>query len=153
MKYSGFSQPLDRFAIGLAVCSARCASPRLAVVIGLFSLLLTAAAPLAIAGRFSDSGWVATWTASPQASEPGLIPDLNNQTVRLIVHATVGGNQLRIRLSNAYGTQPLLIGDAHVAVSACALLPTIVAGTDQALTFGGQSTIAIPVRAVILVIR
>jgi uncharacterized protein YbjT (DUF2867 family) len=120
------------------------------ISLGLFSLLLTAAAPLAMAGRFSDSGWVATWTASPQASEPGLIPDLNNQTVRLIVHATVGGNQLRIRLSNAYGTQPLLIGDAHVAVSACALLPTIVAGTDQALTFGGQSTITIPVRAVIL---
>jgi hypothetical protein len=128
----------------------RCASLRWAVVIGLFSLLLTAAAPLALAGQFPGFGWTATWTASPQSSEPGLIPDLNNLTVRLIVHATVGGNQLRIRLSNAYGTQSLLIGDAHVAVSACALLPTIVPATDQALTFGGQSTITIPVGAVIL---
>lgn len=150
MKYSGFSQPLDRFAVGLAACSARRASLRWAVVIGLFSLLLTAAAPLAMAARFPSSGWVATWTASPQASEPGLIPDLNNQTVRLIVHTTIGGNQLRIRLSNAYGTQPLLIGDAHVAVSASPFIPTIVPGTDQALTFGGQSAITIPVGAVIL---
>jgi lysophospholipase L1-like esterase len=150
MRYLGLLQPVDRFAVGLAARSARCASLRWAVVIGLFSLLLTAAAPPAVAGRFPGSGWAATWTASPQSSAPGLIPDLNNQTVRLIVHATVGGNKLRIRLSNAYGTQPLVIGDAHVAVSSCALLPTIVSGTDQALTFGGQSTITIPVGAVIL---
>jgi hypothetical protein len=109
-----------------------------------------AAPSLVIAGGFPGFGWTATWTASPQSSEAGLIPDLNNQTVRLIVHATVGGNRLRIRLSNAYGTQPLLIGDAHVAVSASAYLPTIVSGTDQALTFGGQSTITIPVGAVIV---
>ena len=150
MKYVGFPRPLDRFALGLAACFARCVSLRWTVVIGLFSLLLTAVAPLAMAGRFPDSGWVATWTASPQSSEPGLIPDLNNQTVRMIVHATVGGNQLRIRLSNAFGTQPLLIGDAHVAVSASPFMPTIAPGTDQALTFGGQGAITIPVGAVIL---
>ena len=68
----------------------------------------------------------------------------------MIVHTTVGGNQLRIRLSNAYGTQPLLIGDAHVAVSASPFIPTIVPSTDQALTFGGQGTITIPAGAVIL---
>ena len=103
-----------------------------------------------MAGLLPDSRWVTTWTASPEASESGLIPDLNNQTVRMIVHTTVGGNQLRIRLSNAYGTQPLLIGDAHVAVSASPFIPTIVPSTDQALTFGGQGTITIPAGAVIL---
>jgi len=103
-----------------------------------------------MAGLLPESRWVATWTASPQSSEPGLIPDLNNQTVRMMVHVTVGGNQLRIRLSNAYGTQSLLIGDAHVAVSASPFVPTIVPGTDQPLTFGGQGAITIPAGAVIL---
>jgi lysophospholipase L1-like esterase len=129
---------------------ARCSSVRYALVTGISSLLLTAATPLLMAGLLPDSRWVATWTASPQSSEAGLIPDLNNQTVRMIVHTTVGGNQLRIRLSNAYGTQSLLIGDAHVAVSASPFIPTIVPGTDQALTFGGQGTITIPAGAVIL---
>jgi lysophospholipase L1-like esterase len=142
-----------RFALRQLECpptrSARY-SLRWVVLTGLFSLFLLAAPSLVIAGGFPGFGWTATWTASPQSSEAGLIPDLNNQTVRLIVHATVGGNRLRIRLSNAYGTQPLLIGDAHVAVSASAYLPTIVSGTDQALTFGGQSTITIPVGAVIV---
>jgi lysophospholipase L1-like esterase len=144
----------DRFALGQLLESppARFARYSLGWVLltGLFSLLLMAAPSLVVARGFAGTGWTATWTASPQSSEAGLIPDLNNQTVRMIIHATVGGNQLRIRLSNAYGTQPLLIGDAHVAVSASAFIPTIVAGTDQALTFGGQSTITIPVGAVIV---
>ena len=127
-----------RYSLGWFLLTALC------------SLLLMAAPSLVMARGFPGTGWTATWTASPQSSEAGLIPDLNNQTVRMIVHATVGGNQLRIRLSNAYGTQPLLIGDAHVAVSASAFIPTIVPATDQALTFGGQSTITIPVGAVIV---
>ena len=136
------AHPAERFA--------RCSSVRWALVTGISSLLLTAAAPLLMAGLLPESRWVATWTASPQSSEPGLIPDLNNQTIRMIIHPTVGGNQLRIRLSNAYGTQSLLIGDAHVAVSASPFIPTIVPGTDQALTFGGQGAITIPAGAVVL---
>ena len=154
MKIMGLSALLDIFAP--APCAhpparfARCSSVRLALVTGISSSLLTAATPLLMAGSLPEAGWVATWTASPESSEPGLIPDLNNQTVRMIVHTTVGGNQLRIRLSNAYGTQSLLIGDAHVAVSASPFIPTIVPGTDHALTFGGQGTITIPAGAVIL---
>lgn len=154
MKVFGLSTRFDIFTLGPralpVVRSARCSAVKWAPVTCLFLLLLTVAAPPGMAKPFPQSGWVATWTASPQASEPGLIPDLNNQTVRLIVHTTVGGNQLRIRLSNAYGTQSLLIGDAHVAVSASPFIPTIVPGTDQALTFDGQSTITIPPGAVIL---
>ena len=154
MKIVDLSTVLDLFSRGCrahpATRSGRPSSAKWALVTVLFSLLLPAAAPLLKARGFSEPAWVATWTASPQASEPGLIPDLNNQTIRMIIHPTVGGNQLRIRLSNAYGTQSLLIGDAHVAVSASPFIPTIVPGTDQALTFGGQGAITIPAGAVVL---
>ena len=154
MDIQSLSRRLDQFALGSpllpAARPARCSGLSWALVIGLSSLLLTAAAPPAIAEAFRQSDWVATWTASPQVSSSGLIPDLDNQTVRLIVHPTVGGDHLRIRLSNAYNTQPIVIGDVHVAVTGNPLLPTIVAGTDQALTFNGQSAITIPPGAVIL---
>ena len=115
------------------------------VVIALFLLLVTGRVA---AGTSSQGDWLATWTASPQNAASGLIPDLNNQTLRFVVHTTVGGNQVRIRISNAYGTQPLQIGDAHVAIAAGG--PAIVPGTDQPLTFGGQQAVTIPMGAVVL---
>ena len=59
-------------------------------------------------------GWVATWAASPQAPTP-LFPNpgnagFSNQTVRNIVFTSVAGNELRIRLSNTFGTRTLTVG-------------------------------------------
>jgi lysophospholipase L1-like esterase len=95
--------------------------------------------------------WVATWSASPQPPDPALTGtvDLNNQTLRLIVHTSLGGSQMRVRISNVFGTQPLVIGDAHVAIPSSAP-SSIVISTDQPLTFAGQSTVTIPAGAVIL---
>ncbi|MET4614779.1 lysophospholipase L1-like esterase [Stenotrophomonas sp. 2619] len=86
---------------------------------------LTAAALLAAstpAFAQAPAPWVASWQASPQpvwdASFlfPTLIPAaLEAQTVRQTARLSLGGNQLRIRLSNAYGTTPLRIGAASVA--------------------------------------
>src|SRR6188474_3027208 len=61
-------------------------------------------------------GWVGTWTASPQpASSP--LP-INGQTLRQIVHTSIGGDSVRIRLSNAYGSEDIVVGAARVAMSA-----------------------------------
>src|SRR5260370_27043338 len=73
--------------------------------------------------EFSDRGephWVGTWGASPQqpVTAFGSAPSFTNQTVREIVRISVGGEQFRVRLTNEFGTQPLLIGAAHVAISA-----------------------------------
>jgi lysophospholipase L1-like esterase len=88
--------------------------------------------------------WVATWTSAPVA--PGTAPEptraFENQTIRHIVHVSVGGNRVRVRLSNVFGTQPLVVGAAHVAVHAGGA--SIVPGTDRKLTFGGRRSITIP---------
>ena len=61
----------------------------------------------------------------------------NNQVVRLVVLGSVGGNQVRIRLSNEFGTVPLLVSAAHIALSDTGA--NILAGTDRTLTFNGGS--------------
>ena len=94
--------------------------------------------------RHSDNGhWVGTWSASPQAAAAPI--QINGQTVRQIVHTSLGGERVRVRLSNAYGTSALVIGSAHVAISAGGA--SIVGGTDRVLTFNGSPTITIPAGA------
>ena len=84
-----------------------------ATVLALVALVL---APLAMAKDEHQGRWVGTWSASPQAADAPI--QINGQTVRQVVHTSVGGQDVRIRLSNAYGVTPLVIGSAHVALSA-----------------------------------
>jgi lysophospholipase L1-like esterase len=70
----------------------------------------------------------------------------NNQTLRQIVHTSIGGSRVRVVLSNAYGTAPLTIGAAHVALRDKDSY--IATGSDRPLTFSGRPTIAIPANAV-----
>jgi hypothetical protein len=87
--------------------------------------------------------WVATWTVSPQRALAPLAID--GQTVRQIAHVSLGGTTVRVRLSNAYGAAPLVIGAAHLALSSGG--GSIAAGSDRVVTFGGSPTIAIPAGA------
>lgn len=118
------------------------------------SLAIAAATLLALAGialapaviakdRHDDGHWVGTWSASPQ---PVAAPiHINGQTVRQIAHTSLGGERVRVRLSNAYGTSALVIGAAHVAISSGGA--SIAQGTDRVLMFNGSPTIAIPAGA------
>ena len=113
---------------------------------GLAAVLVTvlALAPAAVAEDQPGSRhWVATWAVSPQRAPAPLAID--GQTLRQIVHVSLGGNKIRVRLSNAHGTSALVIGAAHVALSVGN--GAIVESTDRALTFGGSPTIAIPAGA------
>jgi lysophospholipase L1-like esterase len=67
---------------------------------------------------------------------------LSNQTLRLIVRASVGGSRARIRVSNEMGSAALNIGAARIALRASGA--ALVAGTDRQLLFGGRGTVAIP---------
>jgi lysophospholipase L1-like esterase len=69
---------------------------------------------------------------------PPPLSGLTNQTVRMIVRASIGGRTIRVRLSNAFGASPVLLGAAHVAVRASE--SAIVAGTDRTLTFSGRAS-------------
>ncbi|TWB59467.1 SGNH/GDSL hydrolase family protein [Nitrospirillum viridazoti] len=94
--------------------------------------------------------WVGSWMASAQAggadSTPPA-PGFTDATLRQVVHLTLGGARVRFRLSNAFGTAPLTIPGAHVALSAKeGKTPSaaIRAGSDHALTFNGQASVTIP---------
>ncbi len=69
-------------------------------------------------------------------------PTINNQTVRMVVHTSIGGRRVRVQLSNAFGTNPLPIGAAHLALHDKD--SSIVAGSDHALTFSGRASAVIP---------
>jgi lysophospholipase L1-like esterase len=91
--------------------------------------------------------WVASWGAPQQIPEQNnLLPaaDMQDATLRQVVRLSVGGKTLRVRFSNAFGTQALLIDAAHIARSADKASAKIVPGTDHALTFDGRSSISIP---------
>ena len=90
-------------------------------------------------------GWVATWAASPEPADPD--PDepllkLNGQTVRERVRISVGGDKIRVRLSNQYGSAPLTIGAATAALAVDAA--NVEPESLRSLTFGGRPTVTIP---------
>ena len=107
-----------------------------------------------IAGAAEKSHWVATWGASPApqlATEAEIRTEklqFENQTLREIVHTSIGSNMVRVRLSNAYGKQTVDIGAAHIALRAKG--SEITAGTDRILAFGGRPSVSIPPNALVL---
>jgi len=71
-----------------------------------------------------------------------------NQTLRQIVHVSVGGSRARVVLSNTFGTAPITIGAASIALRDKA--DAIQAAGSRPLTFSGRPTITIPPNAVAL---
>jgi lysophospholipase L1-like esterase len=104
-----------------------------------------------------SSRWVATWSSAPIAPGPTTIDTLfknpdrsrsfENQTIRHVVHTSVGGRRVRVRLSNAFGIEPLRVGAAQVAISSS---QAAVYPGGRRLTFSGQTGILIPAGAVAL---
>jgi len=97
----------------------------------------------------ANGHWVGTWGCGPQLTEPGNLPPapLAYSTLRQFVHTTIGGQHLRVRFSNAYGTNAVVIQSAHAALAAGALtnlLGAIDTTTDKALTFHGGTSVTIP---------
>ncbi len=89
--------------------------------------------------------WVGTWGCSPQLTEQKNMPPppgLESNTLRQVVQVSIGGNKLRIKFSNAFGTDPVTLVSTHIAVSAGG--SAIQTNTDTALTFQGQSSVTIP---------
>ena len=89
--------------------------------------------------------WVGTWATGPQLTETGNnppAPGLTNNTLRQVVFTSIGGQQLRLRLSNEFGDGPVTMTAVHVARSTSG--NAIDAATDTALTFGGAGCLTIP---------
>jgi lysophospholipase L1-like esterase len=93
------------------------------------------------AAEAPGDAWLGTWAAAPQPAFPGPLQRYDDRTLRLVVHTSVGGERVRIRLSNAYGRTPLHVAAAHVALRRRGA--EIDAASDRALSFGGQPGIVI----------
>ena len=91
-----------------------------------------------------------TQPAAQPAAQPPLPPiqSVSNQTLREIVHTSLGGSRYRVVLTNQFGTTPLTIGAAHLAVRATDA--TIGASSGKPLTFAGKPTTTVPVGAVMV---
>jgi lysophospholipase L1-like esterase len=72
-------------------------------------------------------------------------PGFDNQTIRQTVRISVGGQQIRIRFTNEYGTKPLVIGRARLAVADAHGNP--VSGTERDVLFSGSPTTTVPAGA------
>ena len=88
--------------------------------------------------------WVGTWGTSP-VSEGQPFED---QTLRQIVHISIGGDWLRVRFSNRFGTAPLVIDAASIGIRD--MDAAVVPGSLRVLTFGGETSIAIAAGAKVL---
>ena len=103
------------------------------------------AAGIANVAHAADDHWVATWSAAPMAADSALEESnagFNGQTLRQVVRVSIGGHEVRVRLSNAYGTRPLDIGAVHLALHDKG--SSTVPESDRALTFNGKTSITIP---------
>ncbi len=119
----------------------------------------------------ANERWVGTWgtsavvrprapggqapTGQPAQARPAqarrgganrTLPTFNNQTLRQIVRVSLGGERVRVVLSNAFGTAPLTIGAAHLALRAAE--SAIVPASDRELTFSGRPGMTIPAGSV-----
>src|SRR6185436_13184139 len=83
--------------------------------------------------------WVGTWATTPSPSEAGV--GFNNHTVRMHPRVSIGGDTVRVRVSNAYGNGPLALGAASVGLRDQG--PAIVPGSERQLTFGGSGSATI----------
>jgi lysophospholipase L1-like esterase len=89
--------------------------------------------------------WVGTWVCAPQLTEPKNLPPqpgLTSNTLRQVVHVSLGGKKLRVKFSNAFGNSPVEMSSAHIALPAGGA--AINKSTDQPLTFSGNNTVTIP---------
>ncbi len=102
------------------------------------------------AARVRTVQWVGTWGAAPLPPRPALgpmaaTPSFSNQTIRQIVRISAGGERVRVRFTNEYGTKPLRIGAARVAIADAS--GTVHAGSEQPILFAGQPSGVVPTGA------
>ena len=93
--------------------------------------------------------WITSWFRTPisttivtDTTTTDSPPNLNNQTVRLMLWPTAGGTQVKVKLTNLFTAFPVDIGAAHIALRN-GTGGSIVSGSDSTLTFGGLATITL----------
>jgi lysophospholipase L1-like esterase len=122
------------------------------------TLIVTFAIVLCVPSLLAKSEakkWVGTWASSPlldahakNAEELLTAGTQSGATLREVVHVSMGGETVRVRFSNLYGTSPLVIGAVEIAQTLKGV--AIVPGTNKAVTFNGQPSVSIPPGALVV---
>ena len=115
------------------------------------SAVLGSAAARIVLGADADRDakqWVGTWATAAQPFLPESLQTYRNQSLRLIVHTSVGGPKVRIKISNTYGDGPLLIGSAHIGRRRAAA--EIDPRSDRMLKFQGKSSTTVPAGSMVV---
>ena len=97
-----------------------------------------------------DRVWVGSWASSQQVPEAwnSLAPgDMTDMTMREIFHLSLGGQTVRVRLSNAFGREPLHFASVHIARALSAASSAIDPTTDRVVTFAGSREVTVPAGA------
>jgi lysophospholipase L1-like esterase len=98
----------------------------------------------------AQTRWVGSWATSQQVPEPknALPPDdLRDATLRQLVHLSIGGTELRVHISNRFGTAPLHFTSVHIARPVSTASAQILPATDKALTFSSKPDVIVPAGA------
>src|SRR6187200_668462 len=114
------------------------------------------AASLQTASARNGDNWVVSWTAPVQGpypvGNPSAQPDqkfafpepaagARDQTFRLIVRPDIWGRQARIRLSNAFGTQPVTFDGVYIGLQSGSA--ALIRGSNIPVTFAGTPSITV----------
>lgn len=114
-----------------------------------FALLALPLTPTADAAP--PTGWVGSWSVAvtPPGTSGLSATGVTDTTLRQVAHLSIGGPQLRVRLSNVYGTQPLVVGKVTVTprADAQAGTPTVDPAKLVPVLFNGRASVTIPVGA------
>lgn len=114
------------------------------------ALLWLAAAAYCSDSSEAETHWVGSWAAAQQLVEPDnalSAEDRRDATLRQIVHLSIGGSEIRLRLSNRFGTTPLHLTAVHVARSLSPKSDKTAPGTNENVTFSGFQDVTIPAHA------
>jgi lysophospholipase L1-like esterase len=134
----------------VAIILVRVCGPRLVSSFLFAAVVLFASMASAVRARQAQTQWVGSWAASQQLVEPNnaLDPEeFRDATLRQIVRLSLGGSDIRLRLSNRHGAAPLHITDVHIAQPAASGNGKIEPASDKAITFSGAADVTIPAHA------
>jgi lysophospholipase L1-like esterase/peptidoglycan/xylan/chitin deacetylase (PgdA/CDA1 family) len=135
---------------GAAALAAAAVRARLGLWRAVFCGVLSAVGVFPVEATETMPHWVASWAASQYEPEPqNRLPpeELRDATLRQVVHLSLGGTTLRVRLSNVVGTAPLHITATHVARALSPGSSAIDPTSDTAVTFAGEAAVTIPAGA------
>ena len=111
---------------------------RMLSCLGVLIAILAIAAPSA-AQQLPAQGWVGTWAMAAMRDTSATV--FRDETLRQIVHVSVGGTSARIRISNLFGAEALQLEDVHIALRADGA--STVTTPDKLVLFGGRTRVLV----------